>query len=48
MESSMESGYWMELIIEGKVMGQVLPLLREANEIAAIMTASRKTMARRR
>jgi hypothetical protein len=40
----------MELIIEGKVMGegQVLPLLREANEIAAIMTASRKTMARRR
>jgi four helix bundle protein len=49
-EEADESGYWMELIIEGKLMKEerVLPLLREANEIAAIMAASRKTMARRR
>ena len=49
-EEADESGYWMELIIVGKLMKEerVLPLLREANEIAAIMAASRKTMARRR
>jgi four helix bundle protein len=49
-EEADESSYWMELIIEGKLMKEerVLPLLREANEIAAIMAASRKTMARRR
>ena len=49
-EEADESGYWMELIIEGKLLEeeQVVSLLREANEIAAIMAASRKTMARQR
>ena len=49
-EEADESGYWMELIIEGELIEekQVLPLLREANEIAAIMAASRKTVALRR
>ena len=49
-EEADESGYWMELIIEGKLLeeGQVVPLLQEANEIAAIMAASRKTIARQR
>jgi len=49
-EEADESGYWMELIIEGKLMKEerVMSLLREANEIAAIMAASRKTMARQR
>jgi len=49
-EEADESGYWMELIIEGRLMEeeQVMSLLHEANELAAIMAASRKTMARRR
>ena len=40
----------MELIIEGKLMEEerVASFLQEANEIAAVMAASRKTMARRR
>jgi four helix bundle protein len=44
-EESDESGYWMELIIEGGLMkpGLVNDLLREANELTAIMTASRKS-----
>jgi four helix bundle protein len=47
-EEADESGYWMELIIEGKLLEeqQVVSLLREACEITAIMAASRKTVAR--
>ena len=49
-EEADESGYWMELLIEGKVMEEerVMSLLNEANELTAIMAASRKTMARKR
>jgi len=48
-EEADESGYWMELIIEGKLMDRrrVEPLLREADELAAIMAASRKSAASR-
>jgi len=37
--------YWLELIIEGQLLpGKLVePLLQEANEITAIMVASRKT-----
>ncbi len=44
-EESDESCYWLELIIEGRMLptGQVEPLLKEANEITAIVVASRKT-----
>jgi four helix bundle protein len=44
-EEADESAYWMELIIEGRLLeGKLLqPLLDEANELAAIMAASRKT-----
>jgi len=45
IEESDESCYWMELIIEGGMLPEekVGALLKEANEITAIMTASRKT-----
>ena len=45
IEESDESCYWMEIIIEGKMLPaeKVRSLLLEANEITAIMTASRKT-----
>ncbi len=48
-EEADESGYWMELIIEGKMMDRrrVDPLLREADELVAIMAASRKSAMRR-
>lgn len=44
-EEADESCYWLELIIEGKVLEKegVMPLLKEANEITAIIVASRKT-----
>jgi four helix bundle protein len=44
-EEADESAFWMELIIEGKLLGQPLvkPLLEEANEIAKIMASSRKS-----
>jgi four helix bundle protein len=44
-EEADESAFWMELIIEGKLLGelQVRPLLNEANEIAKIMASSRKS-----
>ena len=44
-EEADESCYWLELIIEGKILpkGQVASLLAEANEITAIIVASRKT-----
>lgn len=45
IEEADESCYWLELIIEGKLMEKpkVEPLLKEANEICAIMVASRKS-----
>jgi four helix bundle protein len=44
-EEADESCHWMELIIESKLMKErlVIDLLREANEITAIMVASKKT-----
>lgn len=44
-EEADESGNWMELIIEGKLLAarRVIPLLQESEELAAIMAASRKT-----
>jgi four helix bundle protein len=40
-----ESASWMELIVEGELLARKLvePLLRKANERAAIMVASRKS-----
>jgi four helix bundle protein len=42
-EEADESAFWMELIIEGNLLpaSKVEPLLREANELVAIMAASR-------
>ncbi len=47
-EEADESAYWMELIIEGKLLKRELvqPLLDEANELVAIMAASRITASR--
>ena len=44
-EEADESAYWMELIIEANLMKEshVGPLLREANELVAIMVSSRKS-----
>ena len=44
-EEADESAFWMELIIESGLMKKemVEPLLREANELVAIITASRKS-----
>ena len=45
IEEADESALWLELIIEDRILKAQLvqPLLDEANEIVAIMTASRKT-----
>lgn len=45
VEEADESSYWLELIMEGGLLPieQVTELHQEANEITAIMTASRKT-----
>ncbi|MBU1674130.1 four helix bundle protein [Patescibacteria group bacterium] len=42
-EESDESAFWMELIVEGELMKEELvqDLLREANELVAIMASSR-------
>lgn len=47
-EEADESAYWMELIIEGELLKKELvqSLLDEANEIVAIMAASRKSASR--
>jgi four helix bundle protein len=47
VEEADESGYWLELIIDGELLGRNLvePLLQEANELTAIMTAAHKTAA---
>ena len=48
-EEADESVYWLELVIEGRLLRRerVAPLLAEANELVAILTASRKSAARR-
>ena len=48
-EEADESGYWLEMIIEGKLMKAKLveSLLTEANELVAIMTSSRITIHRK-
>jgi four helix bundle protein len=45
IEEANESCYWLELIIEGQLLAKekVESLLDEANQITAIMVASRKT-----
>ena len=45
IEESDECCFWMELIVEGEILpsSKVDALLKEANELTAIMTASRKT-----
>jgi four helix bundle protein len=49
IEEADESAYWLEVIGEGSVLKSTLigPLLQEANEIVAILTAARKTAIRR-
>lgn len=44
-EEADESAFWMELIIEGGLLEKELvePLLKEADELIAIMVASRKS-----
>ena len=44
-EEAGESAFWMELIIEGGLLEKKLvePLLKEADELVAIMVASRKS-----
>ena len=48
-EEADESGYWLEMIIEGRLMkaSRVTSLLTEADELVAIMTSSRITMHRK-
>ena len=45
IEEADESAHWLELIIEGNLLeaAKVQPLLNEANELCAIMVASRKS-----
>jgi four helix bundle protein len=47
-EEADESGFWLELIIEGGLLSEkrVRPLLTEAAELAAIAASSRKTAAK--
>ena len=47
-EEADESGFWLELIIEGGLLDakRVRPLLTEACELASIAAASRKTAAK--
>jgi four helix bundle protein len=49
VEESDESAYWLELIAESKMLKQQLlqPLLQEANELTAIMVASRRSALRK-
>jgi len=49
-EEADETGFWLELIIEGKLLkpASVEPLLQEANELTAISVATRKTASSRK
>jgi len=48
-EEADESAYWMEMIVEAELLKPTLvkPLLAEANELVAIITASRISAARK-
>ena len=48
IEEADESAFWLELIIESNMLSKAIvePLLNEANEIVAIMVASRKSAQR--
>jgi four helix bundle protein len=48
IEEADESSFWLELIIESNMIKKelLLPLLRESNEITAIMVSSRKTVSK--
>lgn len=45
IEEADESGFWLELIIEGNLLhsSQIEPLLKESGELVAIFTAAVKT-----
>jgi len=49
-EEADESAFWLELIVEGRLLHSVKvePLLKEANELVAIMAASRISAGRGR
>jgi four helix bundle protein len=49
-EEADESGFWLELIVEGSLLPltKVAELLKEANELTAIMAASRISASRHR
>jgi four helix bundle protein len=49
IEEADESAFWLEVIGEGGILKAPLvePLLREANELVAILTAARRTAVRR-
>ena len=46
IEEADESGFWLEFLVEIELVsrGNARPFLREANELVAIFTASRKTV----
>lgn len=48
-EEADETAFWLELIIEGKILSakRVRLLLQEADELTAIIVASRKTISQR-
>ena len=48
-EEADESCFWLEMIIDAKLLpaARVQPLLQEANEITAMLVATRKTIAKR-
>jgi four helix bundle protein len=50
IEEADESAFWLEVVGEGEVLKAALvePLLKEANELVAIMSAARNTAQRRR
>ncbi|MBX9625262.1 MAG: four helix bundle protein [Gemmataceae bacterium] len=49
IEEAGEAAFWLEVVGEGEVLAatRVADLLREANELVAIMTAARRTAVRR-
>jgi four helix bundle protein len=49
-EEADETAYWLELIVEARLLKATLvePLLREANELTAIMSASRISASKRK
>lgn len=48
-EEADESGFWLEMVIDAELFPpkRVTPLLQEANEITAMLVATRKTMLKR-